>query len=194
MITLGATAFAAAAEGSLTMEREDIEFRSDGVTCRGWLYLPDERRRVPSVVMAHGLSGVKEMDLPPFAERFAAAGLATLLFDYRTFGASDGEPRGQLFPHHQVEDCRNAISFLQDHPRVDAERIGAWGTSFSGGHVLHLGAYDRRVKNARFGYVPASRVDVSASASCDDQGALTAAVRDKHFISRTHKIRRMSGC
>jgi fermentation-respiration switch protein FrsA (DUF1100 family) len=86
------------------------------------------------------------MDLPPFAERFAAAGLVTLLFDYRYFGESDGEPRGQLFPHHQLEDYRNAITFLSLQPEVDPARLGVWGTSFSGGHALHLGAFDRRLR------------------------------------------------
>lgn len=130
------------------MERRNVEFMSDGTRCRGWLYVPEgaSAKPGPGIVMAHGFSGVKEMDLPPFAERFAAAGLVTLLFDYRYFGESEGEPRGQLFPQHQLEDYRNAITFLSLQPEVDPTRIGIWGTSFSGGHVLHLGAFDRRVR------------------------------------------------
>jgi fermentation-respiration switch protein FrsA (DUF1100 family) len=131
------------------MQRRDVIFTSAGVSCRGWLYVPDAastERRAAGIVMAHGLSGVKEMDLPRFAERFAAAGFATLLFDYRYFGESDGEPRGQLVPQFQLEDYRNAVSFLRTLPEVDPQRVGIWGTSFSGGHVLHLGAFDRRVR------------------------------------------------
>lgn len=129
------------------MKRRDVEFLSQGTICRGWLYQPDRQAApAPAVVMAQGFTGVKEIDLPAFAERFASAGLVVLLFDYRHFGASEGEPRGQMFPQLQLEDYRNAISFLQEHPQVDPDCIGAWGTSFSGGHVLHLGAFDRRLR------------------------------------------------
>ncbi|MEW6636151.1 MAG: alpha/beta hydrolase [Actinomycetota bacterium] len=128
--------------------RRDIEFESRGLTCRGWLYVPDGAgdAGAPTVVMAHGFSAVKEMYLTHFAERFADAGLAVLLFDYRYLGDSDGEPRGQLFPWEQIEDYQNAITFARRQPEVDGERIGAWGSSYSGGHVLVLGALDRRVR------------------------------------------------
>jgi fermentation-respiration switch protein FrsA (DUF1100 family) len=96
--------------------------------------------------MAHGLSGVKEMDLDKFARRFRDAGFVVLLFDYRTFGASDGEPRGLLAPMMQTEDYRNALTWLQRQPEVDAARLAVWGTSLSGAHVLHVAAFDKRVK------------------------------------------------
>ncbi len=129
--------------------RSDVTFESEGSTCRGWLYLPDHGRpsaRVPAVVMAHGFSAVKEMRLDRFAEAFAAAGLASVVFDYRGLGASDGEPRQDLDPHAQLRDYRNAISFARRHPAVDPARIGVFGSSYSGGHALMLGAWDRRVK------------------------------------------------
>ena len=96
--------------------------------------------------MAHGYSAVKEMYLDRFAEVFAAAGLAAIVFDNRNFGASDGEPRQEINPWQQVEDYRDAISFAQTLPETDAERIGVWGSSYSGAHVLVLGAIDRRIK------------------------------------------------
>lgn len=129
--------------------RHDVEFPSRALTCRGWLYVPDDLdtdERAGCVVMAHGFSGVKELDLARFAERFAAEGLVVLVFDYRFFGASDGEPRGQVLFREQLEDYRNAITWASRHPQVDPERIGVWGTSFSGGHALHLGAFDPRVR------------------------------------------------
>lgn len=145
------------------MERRNVEFMSDGSLCRGWLYVPDRAaaKRSAGIVMAHGFSGVKEMDLPPFAEKFADAGFTTLVFDYRGFGESGGEPRGQLFPHQQIEDYRNATTFLSLQPEVDPDRIGVWGTSFSGGHVLHLGAFDRRLR-AVVSQVPAVSVYANA--------------------------------
>jgi fermentation-respiration switch protein FrsA (DUF1100 family) len=128
--------------------RTDIEFRTeDGITLRGWHYLPDSRQgKVPTIVMAHGFSAVKEMYLDRFAEAFAAAGLAAIVFDNRNFGASDGEPRQEIDPWQQVRDYRDAITYAETLPETDAARIGVWGSSYSGGHVLVLGAIDRRVK------------------------------------------------
>jgi fermentation-respiration switch protein FrsA (DUF1100 family) len=129
--------------------RQDITFTSKGLRCSGWLYVPDDLpagQKMPAIVMAHGFSAVKEMHLSNFAERFVIAGFITLVFDYRYFGTSEGEPRGQFFPHEQIEDYRNAITWISDHPQVDPERIGVWGTSKSGGHVLYLAAYDKRIK------------------------------------------------
>jgi fermentation-respiration switch protein FrsA (DUF1100 family) len=127
--------------------REDIEFDAEGVTLRGWLYLPDGATGpVPTVVMAHGFSAVKEMHLDSFAEAFALGGLGALVFDNRNFGASDGEPRQEIDPWAQVRDYRHAITFAQTLAEVDPDRIGVWGSSYSGGHGLVLGAIDKRVK------------------------------------------------
>lgn len=129
--------------------REDVSFRSVDQQCQGWLYTPPSRTSAspgPGVVMAHGFGGVREMDLPPFAEAMADASLTVLLFDYRFFGTSDGMPRQRLSPRSQLEDYRNAVSWLSTRPEVDPARIGAWGTSFSGAHMLHLAAFERRIK------------------------------------------------
>jgi fermentation-respiration switch protein FrsA (DUF1100 family) len=127
--------------------RQDIEFGADGVTLRGWLYVPDDGAGShPTVVMAHGFSAVKEMYLDRFAEAFADAGLAALVFDNRNFGASDGLPRQEVDPWQQVNDYRAAITYATTRPEVDGDRIGVWGSSYSGGHVLVVGAIDRRVK------------------------------------------------
>jgi len=127
--------------------RQDIEINAEGVLLRGWLYLPERASsRVPGIVMAHGFSAVKEMYLDRFAEVFAAAGLAVLVFDNRNFGASEGEPRQEIDPWQQVRDYRHAITWLRRQPQIDPQRIGIWGSSYSGGHVLVVGAIDRRVK------------------------------------------------
>lgn len=127
--------------------RRDVEFDAEGVVLRGWHYVPDGASGpVPTIVMAHGFSAVKEMYLDRFAEAFSAAGLGALVFDNRNFGASDGEPRQEIDPWAQVRDYRHAISYASTLPEVDADRIGIWGSSYSGGHVLVVGAIDRRVK------------------------------------------------
>lgn len=127
--------------------REEFEFDADGVTLRGWLYIPDGASgAAPAVVIAPGFSAVREMHADRFAEAFADAGLAALVYDNRNFGASDGEPRQEIDPWAQVRDYRSAITYAATRPEVDAERIGVWGGSYSGGHVLVVGAIDRRVK------------------------------------------------
>jgi uncharacterized protein len=128
--------------------RSDIEFNAeDGVTLRGWHYLPDNAKGpVPTIVMAHGFSALKENYLDLYAEVYAASGLGALVFDNRNFGASDGEPRQDIDPWQQIRDYRDAITYCCGLPQVDKERIGVWGSSYSGSHVLVLGAIDRRIK------------------------------------------------
>jgi fermentation-respiration switch protein FrsA (DUF1100 family) len=128
--------------------RHDIEFKTDdGVTLRGWHYLPDTGAGpFPTVVMAHGYSAVKEMYLDSFAEVFARAGLASIVYDHRNFGASDGEPRQEIDPILQIRGYRDAITYAQSLPQTDANRIGVWGSSYSGAHALVVAAQDRRVK------------------------------------------------
>ena len=128
--------------------RHDIEFKTDdGVTLRGWHYLPDNGTGpFPTVVMAHGYSAVKEMYLDSFAEVFARAGLASIVYDHRNFGASDGWPRQEIDPILQIRGYRDAITYAQSLPQTDAQRIGVWGSSYSGAHALVVAAQDRRVK------------------------------------------------
>ena len=131
------------------MHTRTASFDSKGLKCSVTFYTPDRAasgQRCPAIVMAHGIGLTKEMGLPQFAERFAQAGFVVTLFDYRYIGASEGEPRGQMLPTEQHEDYRNAITWTQLQREVDPNRIGVWGFSYSGGHVLHLAAFDRRVK------------------------------------------------
>jgi fermentation-respiration switch protein FrsA (DUF1100 family) len=123
-----------------------VEFKSGGDTVRGDLYLPEGHGPFPAVVMAGGWCYVKELRQPQYAEEFVRRGFAALIFDYRRLGASDGEPRQHLDPWDQIEDYKNAITYLEGRTDIDADRIGAWGISYSGGHVLILGAVDPRVK------------------------------------------------
>jgi uncharacterized protein len=114
------------------------------------LFLPDEdgRRRAPAILMSQGFGAVKDMSVPPVAEAFAAAGFVVLLYDHRNFGESRGEPRQEVDAWQQVRDMREMISHLRNQPEVDPQRIGLWGTSFSGGHAIVVSAIDRRIKCA----------------------------------------------
>lgn len=134
------------------MSHENISFQtSDNVTLRGWFYKPTEAKYpLPCLVMAHGFSALKEMDLNTFAEYFTThLELTCLVYDNRGFGDSDtnaGQPRQEIIPARQTSDYSDAITYAQSRPDVNKDKIGIWGSSFSGGHVLWVGAVDRRVK------------------------------------------------
>jgi len=127
------------------MNRDDLVFMSKGLRCGARLFLPPGTSRPPAVLMAHGFAAEQDFRLPAFAERFVARGMAVVTFDYRNFGASDGEPRNLVDPRRHVEDWLAAIGFVRGLDRVDGSRLGLWGTSFSGGHVLVAAARDGRV-------------------------------------------------
>jgi uncharacterized protein len=127
------------------MSGQPVDFYSHGVRCSALLWEPEGvDGPAPGVVLCHGFRGIKEWSLPDFAADFAARGYAALVIDYRGFGESDG-PRGRLIPMEQVEDIRNAVTFLQTRPSVDPERIALYGTSFGGANVVVAAALDDRV-------------------------------------------------
>jgi fermentation-respiration switch protein FrsA (DUF1100 family) len=128
------------------MTIEHIMFASGDVRCAADLYLPQDRDApVPGVVMGHSVHMVKEA-LAPGAAYLVRAGFAVLAIDYRTIGASEGRPRGQVFPHRYVDDVRNAITYLHSRPEVDAARIGLWGHSLGATVAIQAAAIDRRAK------------------------------------------------
>ena len=136
-------------KGIIMFERSNIEFNSDGTMLRGWFYRPKEASiPYPCIIMAHGFTALKEHYLDKFAAVFADNGMCVLVYDNRNFGDSDGEPRLEVNPFDQVRDYRNAITFAQSLPGADKDRIGIWGASFSGGHVITVAARDKRVKCA----------------------------------------------
>lgn len=128
------------------MERVDTQFSSKGLRCSAWLYLPDGKENPPVVVMAHGFAGQKDFGLQPYAEYFAAQGMAVLLFDYRSFGGSEGEPRNLVNPWRHLADWKAALSHVRTLGNVDGSRIALWGTSFSGGHVMVTAARQVGIK------------------------------------------------
>lgn len=163
-------------------DRQDVAFAAaDGTTLRGWWYPPAPAAGpVSVVVMAHGFSAVKEMGLDRFAAAFAAAGHAVLVYDHRNLGASDGAPRGRIDIWAQARDYRAAIDWVTAQPGVDPERVAVWGSSYSGGEVLVVGAADDRVR-AVVAQVPFAGLPDAAP---DPGGARWAALRDA-FLAGT---------
>ena len=129
----------------MSVARSDTRFPSGDLSCVASVFRPDGEEPVPLVVLAHGFSGTREMRLDAYAERFAEAGIAAMAFDYRHFGASDGEPRQLLDIRKQHEDYHAAIGYARGRAWVDPDRIAIFGSSFSGGHVLAIGAQDPRL-------------------------------------------------
>lgn len=130
------------------MLRENVEFKAlDGTSLAAFLCTPDGGSGpFPAIVLSHGFGAVKEMALGQYADVFCAAGFACLVYDHRNTGSSGGTPRGEIDPWQQISDMRDAITYVGNRAEVDAERIGLWGTSFSGGHGLVVAATDRRVR------------------------------------------------
>ena len=113
---------------------------ADGGEIDAWLYPPDGAAPHPTVVMAHGIGGVKAGGLAPFAERFVDAGFAAVVFDYRHWGRSSGEPRNLLSVQRERQDYRTVLSWARRHDALDADRLFIWGTSFAGMHIVELAA------------------------------------------------------
>ncbi len=126
--------------------REDVTFKVDDSTVKGWLYLPaNTAKPVPCIVLSHGFCGTKDMLLERYALRFAKAGYAALIFDYRHFGDSQGEPRQLYSIPKQLEDIKAAIKFARSRSEVDPEKIAIWGTSASGSYGIMISAEDKKI-------------------------------------------------
>lgn len=131
------------------MGREEVRFASGEEECAAWLFRPAAPAALtPCVVMASGLSCVRDQGLALFAQRFADAGIAALAFDYRCFGDSGGEPRLLISAARQREDWRAAIAFARAQGDVDGDRIALWGFSLGGGNVQSLLLSEPRIAAA----------------------------------------------
>ena len=165
-IVFGASVSASAAG----VERRAITIWSDGTRMAGDLWLPDgfgDGTDRPAIVLTHGWGGVRSHLNNTYAPKFAKAGFVVLTFDYRGWVDSDSrlviigdqpspDENGEITvrarairqvvdPHDQVRDITSALDYLVGEPGVDVSRIGIWGTSYSGGHVIFVGARDKRV-------------------------------------------------
>lgn len=123
----------------------------DGSTMlAGRLALPPATdESVPVILLAHGLGLTQDCSLEAFVEAFTSAGFAAFTFDYATFGASEGLPRHQVKPNRHIADIHAAIAMLRRDATelgIDISRIGLWGTSLGGGHVLTVASADSSLK------------------------------------------------
>jgi dienelactone hydrolase len=152
---------------------DDVAFRkadilSEGTRMSAEVFAPKHPKseKLPTIVMSHGWGGTAAA-LRPDAIAFARAGYLVVTFDYRGWGKSDSrliladktlerkdgkwiaevkEVREVVDPIDQTADIMNAIHWVAGEPQCDTERIGLWGSSYSGGHVVYVAARDPRVK------------------------------------------------
>lgn len=121
------------------MKSQEVDFYSEGVRLHGHLHLPDAPiARSPFIVQGPGWLGLADAKLyRPYHEAFTAAGFAILIFDYRGFGASDGD-RGTLSPALQLQDWRNAVCYMSSREDMDPDRVAIFGSGGTGGGTAVL--------------------------------------------------------
>lgn len=121
-----------------SFQRHTITIPVEDSYCTAWLYLPLGRTKPPVVVMGHGMGATREMRLDAYAERFAASGIASIVFTYRNFGDSGGSQRQELSVKKQLIDWEGAVAHARGCADVDTSRVAVWGTSFGGGHAITI--------------------------------------------------------
>ena len=151
---------------------DDVSFRtadirSEGTRIAAEIFAPKNPKtdKLPTIVMSHGWGGIASA-LRPDGIAFARAGYLVVVFDYRGWGNSDArliqtgkkemkdgkliaevkEVREVVDPIDQTADIMNAIHWVVGEKQCDAQRLGIWGSSFAGGHVVYVAARDPRVK------------------------------------------------
>lgn len=101
-------------------------------------YIPKTNNKSAVIIMAHGFAGLRQFKLIQYAQRFAQAGYAVILFDCRYWGGSTGKPREMISINSQLEDWKTMIQYASTCKFIDNRRIVLWGTSLSGGYALSL--------------------------------------------------------
>ena len=125
---------------AVAKETVRTSFTSHGTRCAAWLTLPQRPGPHPALVLAHGFGANHTMAVRRYEQHFAAAGIATLAFDYRRLGESAGLPRQQLSLRGHRQDLAAAIDFVRGSAELDAGRIALWGTSLGALHTLRVAA------------------------------------------------------
>ena len=109
-------------------------------------YHPKTVHKPAVIIMAHGFAALRQFKLVSYAQRFAQAGYAVVLFDYRYWGGSTGRPRELISLKEQLEDWKTMIQHVSERKSVDSHRIVLWGTALSGGYVLSLASALKNIK------------------------------------------------
>ena len=120
-----------------------VQSGDDTIACD--YYRPQNIHKPAVIIMAHGFAGLRHFQLIPYAQKFAQAGYAVILFDYRCWGGSTGQPRELVSLEWQLEDWQKVIAYAAQQKDLDVHHIVLWGTGLSGGYVLKLAAEIRNI-------------------------------------------------
>lgn len=129
----------------MTVERE-VHFFVGGSRVSALLRIPERPGPFPAVVMCAGMTLTRDVWLEPNARWLVARGIATLSFDYRGFGQSEGEPRSRLVPAMQIDDVRAALTFLETASEIDSARLGLFGVSLGASIAVATASVDERAR------------------------------------------------
>jgi len=128
------------------MEKTKVHFYSAGQRLTGYWYPPlTGAEKVPGIVCCHGFSAMIEVQMVGIPEALSEAGYGVLTFYCRGLGESEG-PRGRVIPWEQVDDIRNAITYLQSRDEIDPSRIGLFGSAWGCSTGVAAAAVDSRLK------------------------------------------------
>ncbi len=109
-------------------------------------YRPKTEKKTGVIIMAHGLACLRQFKLVQFAQRFAQAGYAVVLFDYRYWGGSTGRPRELVSIQAQLEDWRTMLIHVAQRKSIDSRKIVLWGISLSAGYVLDVASENKNIQ------------------------------------------------
>jgi pimeloyl-ACP methyl ester carboxylesterase len=127
--------------------QENVRFPSDSVELSGVVHVPEGHKsgeRRPAIIMMHGFGANKNGGPEWICRQFESWGYVALRFDYRGCGDSGGE-RGRVIPLEEVDDARNALTYMTTRPEVDPARIALCGSSLGAGVAVYAGGIDQRV-------------------------------------------------
>ena len=130
------------------MSEQPVTFPSAGLELSGAVHVPrgmraSERRAGFLVLHGFGSNKTSSNTMQP-TRVLGELGYVVLRFDMRGCGDSGGE-RGRVICLEQVEDTRNAVTFLAAHPAVDPQRIAVIGSSFGGAVAVYAAGVDERL-------------------------------------------------
>lgn len=146
---------------------ESVDFAGEEGMLHGELLLPKGEGPFPGAVLCHGMA-TDHRAMRPSAQRLTRRDIATLTFDFRGYGKSDG-----FLDANIARDVIAALRFLRNHPKIDPERtalvghsLGAMAAINAASELDDLGALvslsnpaelnrqlDRLIEIPRFGFV-----------------------------------------
>jgi alpha/beta superfamily hydrolase len=161
------------------MKKTRVSFSSGGLSLEGILTIPEGAGPFPAVIVCHPhplYGGSMDNNVVyNLSETFTQASLASLKFNFRGVGGSQGE-FGQGIG--EQKDVEAAISFISMVKEVDSKRIGLAGYSAGAGFALPVGFNDDRIRALAAVSPPLPMFDFDFLKSCPKPKLLISGSRD----------------